>query len=432
MRFAETKMRAFCGISLMVAAFFAFSAEARTTNACFSREEARKMVEVRAAFSKEAAQCLQAYWASHARFFNENKYSKYFGNRHKALDTPDKRALAIALVLEPTLSPPEEFQHFLLEFNKGKVKDKDGEFPHPGLAEFEPWLEKAHPQKFQDWQKRKPGHRLAERVQDEAMTSRRDWSGKRPNTNKKLQNISCIDMTRRCLRIAFEKVGMLSTFNKIDDEVVKNGVSGVVLQKALIDLGWKSFYWNPDTSQNASWDEEEKKIAPPDEGKSWNGKWGAHAYRWSRNCNPDGTLRNPGKSGGVLCTNEYNVGREAPVPIDDKDLLVNFRMKPPESFKKVPFWIGVGHAGYHVFPGFQGGKIIEAHSQRPLRSHYNLEVSVFNPLDQGNKGGPRWTRSERYRSGVIVVPPGVLENGPIRLFEPQMDGACVDIKPSRK
>lgn len=406
---------------------------ARSTNVCFSKEETRKMVTAREAFSKEAASCLQQYWATHARFYNEQKYSKYFGNRSKALNTPDKRALAIALVLEPTLSPPAEFRLFLTEFNKGKVKDKDGDLPSPALSDFEKWLEKAQPQKFQAWQQKKPSLRLNERVVDEAMTPRTDWSGKKPNANLKLQNISCIDMTRRCLRLAFEKVGMLSTFEKIDTEVLKNGVSGVVLQKALIDLGWKSYYWNPDTSSSAAWDDEEKRLAPPKEGKTWNPVWGGHASRWSRNCAPDGTKLDPAKSGGVHCSDLYFLGAEKPMPIDDKKLLVNFGTKPPAIFGSVPFWVGTGHSGYHVFPGFQGGRIIEAHSQRALRARDNLEVSAFNPLDQGNKGGPRWTRTERYRSGVIVIPPGYLENGPLKLFEPQVDAqGCVDLKPDRK
>ena len=420
-------------LTLLIAlALIPGAAGARSSNVCFSRDEVMKMVLVREAFSKEAATCLQTYWNTHARFYNDNKYSKYFGNRSKALNTPEKRALAIAIVLEPNLAPPAEFKVFLAEFNKGKVQDKDGELPNPGLADFEKWLEKANPQKFQAWQQKKPSLRLQERVVDEAMTARSDWSGRRPSSNSKLQNISCIDMTRRCLRLAFEKVGMLDTFSKIDDEVLKNGVSGVELQKALIDLGWKSFYWNPDVSQNAEWDEDEKKSAPLPPGKRWNPAWGGHVSRWSRNCAPDGTKLDPTKTGGVLCSDLYYLGSERPVPIDDKKLLVNFGIAPPPQFNAVPFWIGSGHSGYHVFPGFLGGKIIEAHSQRPLRARDNLEVSVFNPLDQGNKGGPRWTRSEKYRSGVIVVPPGYLESGPLRLHEPQMDGACADLKPARK
>jgi hypothetical protein len=40
---------------------------------------------------------------------------------------------------------------------------------------------------------------------------------------------------------------------------------------------------------------------------------------------------------------------------------------------------------------------------RKLNAADNLEVSAFNPL--APNGGPRWTRSEKYRSGTVVVPP---------------------------
>ena len=42
-------------------------------------------------------------------------------------------------------------------------------------------------------------------------------------------------------------------------------------------------------------------------------------------------------------------------------------------------------------------------SARELTSIDNLEDSLFNPLEKG--GGPRWTISEKYRSGLIAVPP---------------------------
>lgn len=55
---------------------------------------------------------------------------------------------------------------------------------------------------------------------------------------------------------------------------------------------------------------------------------------------------------------------------------------------------------------------------RELKSSQNLEVGMFNPLYQpvngveGGNGAPRWTRSEHYRSGVIVVPPGFIADKP--------------------
>jgi hypothetical protein len=88
--------------------------------------------------------------------------------------------------------------------------------------------------------------------------------------------------------------------------------------------------------------------------------------------------------------------------VDDKTLLVNFGTSVPSQFRSVPFFVGIAHTGYHVFPGFTGN-VIEAHSTRLLSSVDNLEKSPFNPLANG--GGPRWTATEKYRSGLVGVPP---------------------------
>ncbi|MNL19628.1 hypothetical protein D3C87_1408400 [compost metagenome] len=109
--------------------------------------------------------------------------------------------------------------------------------------------------------------------------------------------------------------------------------------------------------------------------------WGGHAYRYS-----------------LVMKKQNYYG----LHVDDAQTLVGFDTTIPESFKKVPFFVGTAHAGYHVFPG-KHGDVIEAHSMRTLNSIDNLQVSDFNPLATG--GGPRWTRTEKYRSGVIAIPP---------------------------
>ncbi len=88
--------------------------------------------------------------------------------------------------------------------------------------------------------------------------------------------------------------------------------------------------------------------------------------------------------------------------VDNKSLLVDFNRTPPQAFLNQPFFVGIAHTGYHVFPGFYG-RVIEAHSTRKLNSFENLERSPFNPLKSG--GGPRWTRTEKYRSGLLAFPP---------------------------
>lgn len=386
-------------------ALISLDSHGRSTNACFTRDEVVMMIEKRESFSKSASDCMKQYWDTHQKFFRQNHYSKYFGNRNKQYRDPDQRKKEILLALWPDF--PSLLRPELAQAWKNSSK----------LSDFEKVFQVKNPVGFQDYQSKIAPLQLDARAAEEPGEA----DVLRPNTDLRMQNISCVDMTRRCLSFAFQQTGMNETWKKIDKEVMAADKSGVVLQKALGDLGWKIFFWDPDTTQAAAWDQEEQQlspIAPAAEGekpKTWQSEWGGHALRWAV----------------VQKRNEYILGtKEKPIPIDDKELLVNFGKNVPEKFKAVPFFVGTAHSGYHVFPGFFG-KIIEAHSMRQIRSFDNLEVSLFNPLDQDNKGGPRWTRSERYRSGVIVVPPGYLENGPLTLHEPQMDGACVDIRPSK-
>ncbi len=197
-----------------------------------------------------------------------------------------------------------------------------------------------------------------------------------------LEPISCIGLTVKCLKQGFEAAGQAPIWKKIHDELkVDNKMYGTDLQNMLQQLGWKIYYWNPDPSKNAAWDEEDRKINPLPAGKKWNPVWGGHAYRYSLVMNK-----------GIYYESK----------IDNARLLVGFKLNVPEEFKRIPFFVGTAHAGYHVFPG-RYGDVIEAHSTRPLNSKENLEFNMFNPLETG--GAPVWTNTERYRSGMIVIPP---------------------------
>ena len=185
---------------------------------------------------------------------------------------------------------------------------------------------------------------------------------------------SCIGLSINALGTGFRAPGeanLESAFQKIHRFAKANALDGSAVLHALQKLGWKVHYWNPSPKDNASWDAEERNWAS----KGW------HAFRYN-------TVMNKGN---------YYFNR-----VDDKSLLVNFDTQVPAAFRSAPFFIGVAHTGYHVFPGFQGG-VIEAHSTRALSSINNLEKSPFNPL--GNGGGPRWTPTEKYRSGLIALPP---------------------------
>jgi hypothetical protein len=318
---------------------FEASAFAGASPVAFTAEEIQANLANSKLISETASSCLQRAWDEHNKFFKQRSYSKFYGNRHPKHKTAAGRK-AVLLSLLPKLEP--------------KVMANDP----AALKELE-------------------------------------------SREEELMAMSCIGLAMQCLGEGFEKAGMNDTWEKIRNWVgrTEDGALmfyGTDLQKALVDLGWKALYWNPDTAQNEVWDEIDKDKNPLKEGKEWNPIWGGHAYRFA-----------------LVKKNREYYG----VPVHDVQTLVNFGISPPEEFKQAPFFVGTAHAGYHVFPGFNG-QVIEAHSMRELNSASNLEVGPFNPLFQDHNGvssgngAPRWTRIEHYKSGVIVVPPGFIAEKP--------------------
>jgi hypothetical protein len=192
---------------------------------------------------------------------------------------------------------------------------------------------------------------------------------------------ACILLAMQAVERGLSAASMSATWRKIYDILkIDKAFYGTDLQVMLRQLGWKIYYWNPSPDKNAEWDDEDRALSPPPAGKSWNPVWGGHAARYNT-----ATKR----------------GTYSDIPVDDAQALVGFGKTTPPAFRRVPFFIGTAHDGYHVFPG-RRGEVIEAHSMRDLNAADNLEVSPFNPLGPG--GGPRWTRREKYRSGLIAVP----------------------------
>jgi hypothetical protein len=192
---------------------------------------------------------------------------------------------------------------------------------------------------------------------------------------------ACILLAMQCLKQGLAAAGLSAIWEKIHAVLkINNAFYGTDLQLMLQQLGWKIYYWNPNPSKNAAWDDDDRRLNPLKSGKTWNPVWGGHALRYQ----------------SVLSRGVYYESK-----VDNASRLVNFGTTPPTAFKNIPLFIGIAHAGYHVFPG-RRGDVIEAHSMRNLDARDNLEVAPFNPLAAG--GGPRWTRSEKYRSGLIAVP----------------------------
>jgi len=356
------------------------SAMAGASGLKFSADEIVQNRENASEISETAVACLDQYWNEHIKFFDSHGYSKFYGNRNKYLDTPAMRRYALLKILRPNLvTAAEETAIKQSMASQGRsifdFSPVDTSKVHIGLSDFENYEARVNRGVYAEIQRLKP-----DLIKREA----------------ELTNISCVDLTRRCLGAGFAKAGMESTWKKIDTYVKANGVSGTDMQKALVDLGWESLYWNPDPSQNEVWDAEDLKLNPLDPTKvepfnpnrKWMPVWGGHAENYN----------------AVMRKGEY-----FQIPVSDKQTLVGFKMQPPANFEKVPFFVGTAHSGYHVFPGTMG-KVIEAHSVRALSSKDNLQISDFNPIDQEHAGGPRWTDTEHYRSGVIVIPPGMLKH----------------------
>ena len=189
-----------------------------------------------------------------------------------------------------------------------------------------------------------------------------------------LQPTSCVGLTLNALQNGFRAPRdprLDSAWTKILTYVRANHLDGSALLDALQKLGWKIYYWNPSPRDNQRWDAEDGNRRS----RGW------HAYRFLT----------------VNRSNTYYFNK-----VDDKSLFVNFGTTVPRELRSVPFFVGVAHTGYHVFPGFYGD-VIEAHSTRRLDSVHNLEKNPFNPLASG--GAPRWTPSEKYRSGLLGFPP---------------------------
>lgn len=211
-----------------------------------------------------------------------------------------------------------------------------------------------------------------------------------------LEGTSCIGLTRKCLAQAInstESAPLKAAWSRIDANLVANQLSGMILIEHLQKFGWKVMYWNPAPENNKKWDAEEPtlvtgKVVKFDTGvKNAQGEflyhpsWGMHEARYQ----------------SVMKTGIYYNIR-----VDDKTTMVGFGKTQPESFRLNPLFVATAHAGYHMFPGYDG-QVIEAHSMRKLNSIDNMEVGEFNPLATG--GSPKWTAIEKYRSGLVAVPP---------------------------
>lgn len=198
--------------------------------------------------------------------------------------------------------------------------------------------------------------------------------GLSPSLLSEMEETSCVGFAIKCYREGFRATGQGELWERISSYAGKNSWDGSAILEAFRALDWQVSYWNPDTSKNKEWDDEEKRRDSSNNSRMW----GYHSYR-------------------KLTVDRYN--KYYKNNVDDKQTLVDFGTDVPYEFKKAPLFLGVAHTGFHVFPG-SFGEIIEAHSTRQIGDYNTVETSFFNPLQNG--GGPRGT----YKSGLVALPPG--------------------------
>jgi hypothetical protein len=198
-----------------------------------------------------------------------------------------------------------------------------------------------------------------------------------PNLLSQLAPTSCVGLTRKCLGRGFDKAGEGEVWKRINAYTILNDVDGSALQDGLQKLGWKIAYWNPDLRMNDSWDREEQEKNPANSDHFW----GYHRENWQSVSGP---------------RHKYYLNN-----VDDWRAFVNFGNQVPALAKKIPFFVGTAHMGYHVFP-VTFGKVVEGHSTRMINDPQTLQSAPFNPLKgQGPTDGT-------YKSGIVAVPPGYL------------------------
>lgn len=199
---------------------------------------------------------------------------------------------------------------------------------------------------------------------------RRGWS---VSLLEQMRPLSCVGLALGCLEEGFHATGQDLVWNRVKAFVRANGQDGLALQHALQKLGWKVLYWNPNTRNNEDWDDDERSNDEENRKKFW----GYHSYHWYT----------------VTKSAKYDYNK-----VDDAKLLVDFGTRLPAEFRRVPFFVGTAHGGYHVFPG-TFGRVIEAHSTREITDPNEVESAEFNPLRNG--GAPHG----HYYSGLMAIPP---------------------------
>ena len=198
---------------------------------------------------------------------------------------------------------------------------------------------------------------------------------------------SCENFTNKFLSKGFAATGQTDIYRRINTFLLANDRDGLALVFALKKLGWKVLYWNTDiaTTPPLPLNRRLVGVTPNDHEYDTKIALTKHTYHGvSIDSNLVNFSPNPGSS-----------------TVKDESIIAKLR--------QVPYYVGISHAGFHVWSGSYG-TVTESHSFYDPADARNIQVGEFDPAHASPTcrelvvDGKKQTWC--YYSGVIAVPPG--------------------------
>jgi len=198
---------------------------------------------------------------------------------------------------------------------------------------------------------------------------------------------SCEIFANRYLAKGFVATGQADVYKRIDRFLNDNGRDGLALTFALRKLGWKIVYWNTDVNQVPPLPSDRTLVGLTSDDHILDTRTALHKHVY------------------------YGV------PIDS--FMINFWPLPSgntikdevalRALSRVPYYVGISHAGFHVWTGSYGN-VTESHSFFDPNSDRNIQIGEFHPPLASPTGREVEYQGKKqmfyYYSGIIAVPPG--------------------------
>lgn len=198
-----------------------------------------------------------------------------------------------------------------------------------------------------------------------------------------VQVTSCENFTNKMISKGFSAIGTAATYKKINTFLNANDRDGLALVLALRKLGWKTLYWNNDIGSAPPLPSNRSYVGatPADHAYDQKIAYTKHTYHGIQ---LDGYLVN------------FSPNPGSATPRDDAGMA---------HLRKVPYFVGISHAGFHVWNGSYG-EITESHSFFDPTDVRNIQVGDFNPPNASPTCREIAGKCYGYFSGILAVPPG--------------------------